>query len=175
MICPGDKFLLSQLKLAKTFIITKAEICCTWSGNWSEAAEDNVITLTHVTTTKNCKYKDISFYFLQPTHDEVTSAFLPSHRVFDAGPEGLRGTWVIILLIISPHFTWHGPPSVAHNIVNTSHFLPFLSLLCSRRLVSDWVLLCRSWRLEWEEEDGGDSRLGQGRMRQGGRLITWCT
>ena len=106
MICPGDKFLLSQLKLAKTFIITKAEICCTWSGNWSEAAEDKVITPTHVTTTKKEK-KSVAFpfYFPQPTHDEVTSAFLPSHRVFDAGPEGLRGAVVIILLIISPHFT----------------------------------------------------------------------
>ena len=32
-----------------------------------------------------------------------------------------------------------------------------------------------AWRLEWEEEDGGDSRLGQGRMRQGGVIITLCT
>ena len=44
VICPGDNFLLSQLKIAKTFIVTKAEICCTLSGNWSEAAGDNTTT-----------------------------------------------------------------------------------------------------------------------------------
>ena len=71
----------------------------------------------------------------------MTSAFLPSHRVFDAGPQGLRGAGVIIFLIVSPHFT-HGPEWLT--IFSTLTFSPLCVLLCSRRLVSDWVLLCRS-------------------------------
>ena len=46
-----------------------------------------------------------------PTHvDKVTGAFLSSHGVFDAGPEGLRGAGVTVLLIVSPHFTCHHSP-----------------------------------------------------------------
>ena len=161
MICPGDKFLLSQLKLAKTFIITKAEICCTWSGNWSEAAEDKAITKTHVTTTK-IKSKVSFFSFPQPTHDEMTSAFLPSHRVFDAGPQGLRGAGVIILLIVSPHFT-HGPEWLT--TLSALHIFPPLCLYCAAGGLSVTEFSSAGAGASRWEEDGGDSRPRQGRMR----------
>ena len=170
MICPGDNFLLSQLKIAKTFIVTKAEICCTWSGNWSEAAGDYTTTAYD---KKTGKYSSLFFSsqsalalrLAPPTHvDKVTGAFLSSHGVFDAGPEGLRGAGVIFLLIVSPHFTCHHA-SLHLTFLASLHISPASVWL--QHQVGGW--LSSPLAPEPRREEDGDTRPGRGEV---GTLVT---
>ena len=147
MICPGDNFLLSQLnKTVKTFsFYHRAEICCTRPGDWSEAARDNN-TRCMTTTIKHRKIMKLLFLFHKkpffsfavqyepPTHvDKVTSAFLPSHGVFDAGPQRLRGSSVKIIISVSSHFTCHVHSQYQFPLIFPSVVL----ILCSSGLPRD--------------------------------------